>query len=43
VKARLDEVGATPIIMTPAAVGAMVAPDTARWAKVIRLSGVRPE
>jgi tripartite-type tricarboxylate transporter receptor subunit TctC len=43
VKARLAEVGATPIVMTPAAFGAMMAADTAKWTKVNRLSGVKPE
>jgi|SRR5713226_9918878 len=43
VKARLAEVGATPIVMTPGAFGAMMTDDTARWAKIIRLSGVKPE
>jgi tripartite-type tricarboxylate transporter receptor subunit TctC len=43
VKARLADVSATPIVMTPAAFGAMMAADAARWAKVIRLSGVKPE
>ena len=43
VKAWLADVGATPIVMTPAAFGAMMAADAARWAKVIRLSGVKPE
>jgi tripartite-type tricarboxylate transporter receptor subunit TctC len=43
IKSRFAEVGATPIIMSPAAFGAMMAADTQRWAKVIRLSGVKPE
>ncbi len=42
-KARLAEVGATPIITTPAEFGAQVAADTERWAKVIKASGLRPE
>jgi tripartite-type tricarboxylate transporter receptor subunit TctC len=43
IKARLAEVGATPIIMTPAAFGAMVAADTEKWARIIKASGMRPE
>jgi hypothetical protein len=29
--------------MTPAEFGALVAADTEKWAKVIKLAGVRPE
>jgi len=43
VMARLAEVGATPIVMSPAAFGAMVAADTERWAKVIRRARLKPE
>jgi len=43
VMARLAEVGATPIVMSPAAFGAMVAADTQRWAKVVRRAGLKPE
>jgi tripartite-type tricarboxylate transporter receptor subunit TctC len=43
VKARLAEVGAAPIITTPAEFGAKVAADTERWAKVIKASSLRPE
>jgi tripartite-type tricarboxylate transporter receptor subunit TctC len=43
IKARLAEVGATPIVMTPAAFGAMMAADTAKWARIVKLSGVKPE
>jgi tripartite-type tricarboxylate transporter receptor subunit TctC len=43
IKARLAEVGATPIVMTPAAFGAMVAADTEKWARIIKASGMKPE
>ena len=43
IKARLAEVGATPIVMTPAAFRAMVAADTEKWARIVKLSGVKPE
>ncbi len=43
IKARLAEVGATPIVMTPAAFGAMMAADTEKWARIVKLSGVKPE
>jgi tripartite-type tricarboxylate transporter receptor subunit TctC len=43
IKQRLADVGATPIVISPAAFGAMMAADTDKWAKVIKLSGVKPE
>jgi hypothetical protein len=46
VKAQLAEVSATPLVMPPVAFGWPSAPpaaDMARWAKVSRLSGVKPE
>jgi tripartite-type tricarboxylate transporter receptor subunit TctC len=43
IKAKLAEVGATPVVFTPAAFRAYVAAETEKWAKVIRASGVKPE
>jgi tripartite-type tricarboxylate transporter receptor subunit TctC len=43
IKAKLAEVGATPVVFTPAAFRAYVEAETEKWAKVIRASGVKPE
>jgi tripartite-type tricarboxylate transporter receptor subunit TctC len=43
VQARFVEVGGTPIILTPAAFGKLIADDTEKWAEVVKRSGVKPE
>jgi tripartite-type tricarboxylate transporter receptor subunit TctC len=43
IKARLAELGATPIPTTPAAFGAMLAAATEKWAKVIKAAGLKAE
>jgi tripartite-type tricarboxylate transporter receptor subunit TctC len=43
IKARLAEVGATPVIFTPTEFRAYVAAETEKWAKVIKAGGVKPE
>jgi tripartite-type tricarboxylate transporter receptor subunit TctC len=42
-KARLSELGTAPLILSPAAFGKLVADETEKWGKVVKLSGVRPE
>jgi tripartite-type tricarboxylate transporter receptor subunit TctC len=42
-KARYAEVGAVPIILTPAEARSRIASDTQKWAKVIEAAGLRPE
>jgi tripartite-type tricarboxylate transporter receptor subunit TctC len=42
-KARFAELGGTPLPMTPAAFGRLVAEETEKWAKVIRAANIRPE
>ncbi len=43
VKARLADLGAMPILYTPAEFGALVAGETVRWAKVIKAAGIKAE
>ena len=42
-KARLAALGSTPMPMTPAAFGRLVAEETDKWAKVIKFSGAKIE
>jgi tripartite-type tricarboxylate transporter receptor subunit TctC len=43
IKARLIELGGTPLASSPADFGKFVADDTAKWAKVIRAANIKPE
>jgi tripartite-type tricarboxylate transporter receptor subunit TctC len=43
VKARIAEVGGTPLIYTPPQFDAVIRSDTEKWAKVIRATGIKPE
>jgi tripartite-type tricarboxylate transporter receptor subunit TctC len=42
-KARYADVGAVPLLLTPAEAGARIASDIQRWAKVIEAAGLKPE
>jgi tripartite-type tricarboxylate transporter receptor subunit TctC len=42
-KARYAEVGAVPIILTPAEARSRIASDTRKWTKVIEAAGLKPE
>jgi tripartite-type tricarboxylate transporter receptor subunit TctC len=42
-KARLAEMGASPLTGSPADFGKFIAEDIAKWAKVIRAGNIRPE
>jgi tripartite-type tricarboxylate transporter receptor subunit TctC len=43
IKARFADVGAMPIVFTPAEAGAFVTAQTEKWAKVIKSAGIKPE
>ena len=42
-RARLAALGSTPMPMSPAEFGKLVAAETAKWAKVVKFSGARVE
>jgi tripartite-type tricarboxylate transporter receptor subunit TctC len=41
IKARLADLGGTPLAGSPTEYGALIADETEKWAKVIRAAGVR--
>jgi tripartite-type tricarboxylate transporter receptor subunit TctC len=43
VQARLAQIGMTPMPLTPAAFGAMIAAETEKWAKVIKAAGIKAD
>ena len=43
IKARLARVGGVPFVCTPSELGALIASDTAKWAKVIKQAGIEPQ
>jgi tripartite-type tricarboxylate transporter receptor subunit TctC len=42
-KARLADLGAEPMLMTPAQFGKFIADETEKWSKVIKFAGIRPD
>jgi len=42
-KARLADLGAVPMPMTPTDFGKFIADETEKWAKVIRTANIKPE
>jgi hypothetical protein len=42
-RARLAALGGTVLMDTPAGFGRLIAEDTEKWAKVIKLANVKPE
>ncbi len=43
IKAKLAEVGGTPLHYTPSELGALVASETKRWADLIKRAGIKPQ
>jgi tripartite-type tricarboxylate transporter receptor subunit TctC len=43
IKARLAELAVTPLVLTPTELGAYMAAETAKWAKVIKLANIKAE
>jgi tripartite-type tricarboxylate transporter receptor subunit TctC len=43
IEARFADLGGTPLPLTPAAFGKLLADETAKWAKVIRAANIKPE
>jgi tripartite-type tricarboxylate transporter receptor subunit TctC len=43
IKARFADLGGTPLALTPAEYGRLLADETAKWSKVIRSAGIKPE
>jgi len=43
IKAKLAEVGGTPLFYSPRELGALVASETARWADLIKRAGIKPQ
>jgi tripartite-type tricarboxylate transporter receptor subunit TctC len=42
-KARLAEIGGEPLPGSPSEFGAFIAEETAKWAKVVKFAGMKPE
>jgi len=43
VKARLFDLGGTPLLGSPADFGKIISADTEKWGKVVKLAGLKPE
>jgi len=43
IKARLADLGGTPLVGSPADFGKLIAEDTEKWGKVIRAANIKPE
>ncbi len=42
-KARLADLGGTPLVGSPADFGKLIAAETEKWGKVIRAANIKPE
>jgi len=43
IKARLAELGGRPIVLSAHELGKLWSADTEKWAKLVKLAGVKPE
>jgi tripartite-type tricarboxylate transporter receptor subunit TctC len=43
IKARLADLGGTPLVGSPADFGKFIADETEKWAKVIRSANIKPQ
>jgi tripartite-type tricarboxylate transporter receptor subunit TctC len=43
IKARLADLGGTPLALSPADFGKFIAEETEKWGKVVKFSGARPD
>ena len=43
IKARLGDLGGTPLVVSPAGFGRLIADETEKWGKVVKFAGIKPE
>ena len=43
IKARLADLGGTPLVGSPAAFGKLIADETEKWGKMIKFAGIKPQ
>jgi tripartite-type tricarboxylate transporter receptor subunit TctC len=43
IKARLADLGGTPLVVSPADFGKLIADETEKWGKVIRAANIKPD
>jgi tripartite-type tricarboxylate transporter receptor subunit TctC len=43
IEARLADMGGTPLLLSPAALGKLISDETDKWATVVKFAGVKPD